>query len=144
MVVLSPPPLISPEGYFYTSEPLTASEDIGDDLTNAPAGYPGTVAVLDGPPPPTLIRMWQGPSNGQQGWSAYQPMPNDPSMHPNWNQGPPPPMPPPGGPKKRAFICGINYLGLSCRLNGVLISCLLRNACIGEDVFLFLLSAVAR
>jgi len=126
MVVLSPPPLISPEGYFYTSEPLTASEDIGDDLTNAPAGYPGTVAVLDGPPPPTLIRMWQGPSNGQQGWSA------------------PPPMPPPGGPKKRAFICGINYLGLSCRLNGVLISCLLRNACIGEDVFLFLLSAVAR
>ena len=27
-------------------------------------------------------------------------------------------MPPAGGPKKRAFICGINYRGTSCTLNG--------------------------
>ena len=58
---------------------------------------------------------------GRQGWDAYQPppYPNDPNYAQNSNQqGVPPPMPPSGGPKKRAMICGINYLGSSCQLNG--------------------------
>lgn len=38
---------------------------------------------------------------------------------PGWNLAHvPPPMPPPGGPKKKAFICGINYFGTSAQLNG--------------------------
>ena len=73
--------------------------------------------TYSGPLEPTRARMWpQG--SGYAGWSAFQPPPTATNGQQQWTQGPPPAMPPAGGPRKRAFICGINYLGSNARLSG--------------------------
>ena len=84
------------------------------DLPAAPEGYPGKRSSTEANVCPTLARMWPG---GGQNWSAYQPPPTmTPGGVPQWAQQGPPSAG--NQPKKRALICGINYLGTSAQLNG--------------------------
>lgn len=86
------------------------------DQRAAPEGYPGRQSDVIADVYPTLARMWPG---GGQNWSGYQPpppVPPPPGAVQQWSQQGPPNSG--NQPKKRAFICGINYLGTSAQLNG--------------------------
>ena len=80
--------------------------------------YPGAAAYA--PPPPQQ----QQP---QPAYPGYPPIPQPPLAGQPQQGGPQPqpgsnavpwPMPPAGGPKKKAFICGINYYGTRSQLKG--------------------------
>jgi hypothetical protein len=123
------PPEICPASYCYESTAIPDNNDHERHVKNvafdpkAPHGYPTARPQPSSSSQPsiTLTRMVPYGSGQQmyQGWGAFQPPPTSAAAQHQWQHAQvPPPMPAPGGPKKRAFICGINYLGTSAQLNG--------------------------
>lgn len=101
---------------YETGSAITLHTRNASELEDAPEGYPGKLCTVSKPWLPTLSRMWNQQQAGN--WAGYQPPPTAHLPEQQFSQAPPPAMPPAGGPKKRAFICGINYRGTSCTLNG--------------------------